>query len=299
MPNTLNYKHLYYFWVIAREGSLASASKTLNLAPQTLSGQLATLEESLGGLLFNRQGRQLTLTYLGKTVLRYADQMFQVAEELKQVSAMVTSRRSIQLSVGICTSIHKLVAYQLLEPALSLDQEVALTCKSGSLDYLMQQLESHHLDVVLGDQLPPAKSDRLMHWYELGQSTISIFAASALAERLRDNFPLSLDKQPILAATFNSPYFQQLMQWLGQQGVKPIIRAEVDDSALIKVFGANGLGAFAAPTVITDEVCRQYQVELVANIDAIQEKLFAITRNRFSSHPAVEAICKQHIEKTE
>ncbi|AZZ92591.1 LysR family transcriptional regulator [Hahella sp. KA22] len=291
MLKSLNFKHLYYFWVIAREGSLVAASKELNLAPQTLSGQLSSLEESLGGLLFNRKGRRMTLTQLGRLVLSYADDMFRVAGELQQVALLVTSGRSISLAVGISASIHKLFAYRMLEPALHLDREVKLSCRSGTVEHLVQELLSYRLDIVLADRLPPLHRDSQTHWRELESSSISLFAKPDLARTLRKNFPLSLDGQPLLATTLESPYFQQLMRWLGDHGVKPVIKAEIDDSALVKVFGARGLGVFAAPTVICEEVLRQYQVELVGSIEAVTERLYAVTRSARSGNPAVEAIC--------
>ncbi|ABC28548.1 Transcriptional regulator [Hahella chejuensis KCTC 2396] len=294
MPSSINFKHLYYFWVIAREGSLVAASRELNLAPQTLSGQLASLESQLGGLLFKRQGKQLVLTHLGHTALKYADEMFRVAEELKHVTSMITTQQAIKVSVGISASIHKLFAYRMLEPAMKLERQVDFSCQTGQVEYLVQELDHHRFDIVLADRLPTIQRSSSIHWYKLEESTISLFAAPSLARDLRSRFPKSLHGQPFLAATLESPYFHQLMQWLNNQGIKPIVRAEIDDSALIKVFGAHGLGVFAAPTIVADEVCRQYQVESIGNIDVVMENLFAITRSRLSGNLAVEAICKRY-----
>ncbi|MAL97476.1 LysR family transcriptional regulator [Hydrocarboniclastica marina] len=287
----LNYKHLHYFWVIAREGSIARASESLDLAPQTLSGQLASLEEAVGGLLFQRKGRNLVLTDLGRTVFSYTNEMFGVAEELKQVLNSNASERPVHLAVGIVASIHKLIAYRLIEPAMELDRQIVLRCSTGSLEHLMHDLKRYRLDLVLTDQLPKPDKDFAAHSFELVTSTISIFAAPALAGQLRPGFPGSLDNQPFLANVLESPYLHRLMQWLAEQGVRPRIRAEVDDSALIKVFASHGAGAFAAPTLIGDEVCRQYQVEEVGRIQSITESLFAITGKRRSGNPAVGAIC--------
>lgn len=293
--NNLNFRHLYYFWIIAREGSMAKASEVLNLAPQTLSGQLASFEEAAGGLLFKRKGRSLTLTDLGRTVFRYADEMFPVAEELKQVLGASAAERPVHFSIGISASIHKLIAYRLISPALELDQDVTFTSRTGSLEHLMRDLKQYQLDVILTDQLPLQDRDFPMYSYELGTSTISIFATPALATALRPDFPASLDGQPWLANIVESPYFHHLMQWLGEQGIRPRLRAEIDDSALIKVFGNHGLGLFAAPTLIAEEVCRQYQVESVGQIEAVTESLYGITCKRRSGNPAVRAICEQSL----
>lgn len=293
--NNLNFRHLYYFWIIAREGSLARASELLNLAPQTLSGQLASLEVAVGGLLFKRKGRSLVLTDLGRTVFDYANEMFPVAEELKQVLGAGHSNRPVHFSIGISASIHKLIAYRMISPALELEQEVTFTSRTGTLDHLMRDLKQYQLDVVLTDQLPIPDRDFPTYSYELGTSTISIFAAPVLAAQLGPGFPANLDGQPWLANIIESPYFNRLMQWLGEQGIRPHLRAEIDDSALIKVFANHGLGLFAAPTLIAGEVCRQYQVESVGKIDAITESLYCITGKRRSGNPAVRAICEQSL----
>ncbi len=292
MPSQLNYKHLHYFWIIAREGSLVAASKVLHLAPQTLSGQLAELESALGGLLFTRRGRKLEVTPLGKIVYNHAEEMFRIGEDLKRATDLMTSNRSIPLAAGISASIHKLLAYRLLEPALELDRKVHLTCQTASTDYLLEQLNRYQLDLVLTDRVPSIKREQHLHWYQLTSSTLSLFASAKLAGELRHDFPLSLDQQPFVASTLDLPYFNQLLQWFDNQDIKPAVQAEVDDSALMKVFGSHGMGIFAAPTIIADEVCRQYQVTCIGEVNEVKETLFAICRNRFSGNPAVEAICR-------
>ncbi|MFE8072450.1 LysR family transcriptional regulator [Marinobacteraceae bacterium S3BR75-40.1] len=294
MSRNLNLKHLYYFWAIAREGSIARAAEALNLAPQTLSGQLATFETALGGLLFHRSGRSMVLSDLGRSIWPYADDMFAIAGELEEVISGNRSDRPIHLAVGITASIHKLFAYHMIEPALQLSQEVQLKCRTGTLDYLMQDLKQQKLDVVLTDRLPAPDADFRIRQYTLEESTISLFAAPEVAAALREGFPNSLDGQAFLSNAPESPYFNTLLQWLEDQNIHVNIRAEVDDSALIKVFARQGLGIFSAPTVITDEVCRQYNVERIGQIDEVNERLHAITRANRTLNPAIQAICQPH-----
>ncbi|SDW26738.1 transcriptional activator NhaR [Marinobacter mobilis] len=297
MPGTLNYKHLYYFWVIAREGSLVRASELLDLAPQTLSSQLTALEESIGSLLFRREHRRLVLTDLGQTTFRYADEMFRVADELKSVLDSDPADRPLTLSVGVAASIHKLIAYQLLEPAIKLDRQVHISCHTGGLEALLRDLKSRRLDVVLSDRLPESNPEN--HWgiHTIGQSSISLFAIPELAAQLRDDFPQSMHNQAFLANAIRTPYAHQLMQWFHDQGIRLDVSVEIDDSALLKVFGRNGFGVFAAPTVIRDEVCRQYQVEMIGEVESVTDTLYAISRNQVQAHPAVEAICTQGASK--
>lgn len=295
MLQSLNFKHLYYFWVIAREGSLARAAQLLNLAPQTLSSQLTALESSLDSLLFRRENRRLVLTDLGQTVYRYADDMFRIADELKTVLDTRPDERALGLTAGVAASIHKLIAYQLLEPALTLTRPVRLSCRSGRPSQLLQDLKAGQLDVVLTDREPDAGMDDHCYVHPLGQTSITLFATPDLAATLQTGFPHSLQGQAFLANAVKAPYVRQLMQWFDEQGIRLDIRAEIDDSALIKVFGHQGYGVFAAPTVIADEVCRQYQVAAVGEVAEVRDQLYAVSRSRRNSHPAVAAICGQSL----
>ncbi|MDX5327335.1 MAG: LysR family transcriptional regulator [Marinobacter sp.] len=288
----LNLRHLYYFWVISREGSIAKASELLDLAPQTLSGQLATFEESVGGQLFSRERRRLVLTELGQLVQSYANDIFALTGELSETLRQAPADRPLRLAAGVSASIHKLIAFQLLQPALKLNRRVNLDCRTGRAEDLLLSLKRKELDVVLTDRMPQteAVTDRFAV-HPLTSSTISLFAAPEMAGRLRDDFPASLNHQPLLANATDAPYFQKLMNWLTISNVRMDLVARVDDSALIKVFGREGLGVFAAPTAIKEEVCRQYQVEEIAPVKAVTDQLYAITRSRKVAHEGVRAIC--------
>lgn len=288
----LNLRHLYYFWVISREGSIARASEVLDLAPQTLSGQLATFEQSVGGQLFSRRNRRLALTELGQVVRRYADDIFALTGELSETLRLAPADRPLSLSAGISASIHKLIAYQLLQPAMQLEREVHLDCRTGRAEDLLLSLKRGELDVILTDRMPTAEPSDRLAVHSLSSSTISLFAAPEMARDLRREFPRSLNHQPLLANVTDAPYFRKLMNWFTLNNVRMNLVARVDDSALIKVFGREGLGVFAAPTAIQNEVCRQYQVELIASLDDVTDQLYAVTRSRNLTHEAVRAICE-------
>lgn len=301
----LNLRHLYYFWVIAREGSIARASEALDLTPQTLSGQLTTFESTLGSALFRRANRSLQLTDFGQTVFGYADDMFETAQGLTDVLRQPPEDRPLRLSVGIAASIHKLIAYHLTEPALTLDREVHLSVRSGNTPELLKRLAQRGLDVVLTDRQPRSEEASHFRSHRLASSTMSLFAAPELAARLSRDFPASLDREPFLATSLDAPYVNALMNWFSNQGIRVKVAAEVDDSALIKVFARQGFGYFAAPTAIREEVCSQYHVEHVASIAEVTETLFAITRARGSHNAAVDELIRerpeleQNIEKNE
>jgi len=301
----LNFRHLFYFWTIAREGSIVRAAEHLDLTPQTLSGQLATFESALGGALFRRVNRSLQLTDFGRMVLGYADEMFQTAQALSDVLSQPPEERPLSLAIGIAASIHKLIAYHLAEPALMLKREVRLSCRSGDPDELLRRLAQRELDLVLTDRQPESSEAGRFRTYRLASSSMSLFAAPELAALIRPRFPASLDGKPFLANSLKAPYVTALMNWFGSQSIRVNVVAEVDDSALIKVFGRQGLGYFAAPSAISDEVCRQYQVEHIARIAEVRDTLYAVTRCGRSHNAAVAELIKERpelgdkLEKTE
>ena len=303
--DNLNFRHLYYFWTIARTGSIVRAAETLALTPQTLSGQLATFESALGNALFRRANRALQLTDFGQTVFSYADDMFQTAQALNDVLRQPPENRPLSLSVGIAASIHKLIAYRLTEPALSLSREVRLSCRTGDTAELLKRLGQRELDIVLTDRQPASGEAGQFRSHQLASSSMSLFAAPELAKMLTTDFPASLDRQPFLATSLDAPYISALMNWFSSQDIRVKVVAEVDDSALIKVFGREGLGYFAAPTAIRDEVCRQYQVVHVASIHEVRDTLYAVTRARGSHNAAVTELLRERtglndkIEKSE
>jgi LysR family transcriptional activator of nhaA len=292
----LNLRHLYYFWTIAREGSIVRAAEHLDLTPQTLSGQLATFEASLGSALFRRANRALQLTDFGQMVLGYAEEMFQAAQALSDVLRQPPENRPLSLAVGISASIHKLIAYHLTKPALDLSREVRLNCRTGTTAELLKRLSQRELDVVLTDRQPDSAQAGDVRTYRVASSSMSLFATPALAEQLTDNFPASLDRQPFLASSLDAPYVTALMNWFSSKNIRVKVIAEVDDSALIKVFGREGLGYFAAPTAIRDEVCRQYQVAHIARIDEVRDNLYAVTRARGSHNAAVAELIRERPE---
>lgn len=286
----LNYHHLLYFWTVAREGSIAKACRKLHLSQPTISNQLRQLERQVGGKLFQKAGRGLKLTDLGQLTFRYANEIFTLGKELVSALEGLPTEQPMLLRVGVTDAMPKLVVYRLLRPALRLTQPVRLVCREGNTNELLQQLAGHELDIVLTDS--PATSQVSVRAFShlLGQCGISLFGAPPLARRFRANFPESLDQAPLLMPTTNTALRRALDQWFDQQQLRPKIVAEFEDSALLKVFGQEGLGLFPAPSAISEEVQRQFKVKSVGTIEDVQERFFAISVERQLKHPAVVAI---------
>jgi LysR family transcriptional activator of nhaA len=286
----LNYHHLLYFHAVAREGSVTKAARTLRLAQPTLSGQIRKLEHALDEKLFARQGRNLVLTDVGRIVYRYADEIFSLGREMVDALRGRPSRRPARLLVGIADIVPKLVAHRLLEIALRLDEPVQLVLREGKPEELLGALATQAFDLVITDApLGPQVKVRAFN-HLLGECGVCFFAEPRLARRCRGRFPRSLDGAPMILPTENTVLRRSLEQWFEAVGVRPRVVAEVEDSALLKVFGQHGSGIFPAPEVMAAEVRRLHGVRSVGRTDAVRERFYAITVERRITHPAVAAI---------
>lgn len=286
----LNYQHLLYFWTVTREGSVSAAARKLRLAQSTVSAQLKALEGAFDVELFRRTAGKMVLTEAGSRVYRYADEIFALGDELRDSLAERSVARRSRLVVGVADVMPKLIVQQLLAPALRKDPELRLVCYEDRHDRLLADLALHDVDVVLSDT-PVANTDIIRaHSHLLGESGVSLFAKPKSAERLRRHFPRSLDGASVLVPIAPTSLRRALMKWFDANDVRPVIRGEFQDSALLTVFGGLGEGVFAAPTVLEDEIRSQHRVELVARIAEVTERSYAITVDRTRRHRAIAEI---------
>lgn len=286
----LNYNHLLYFWTVAKEGSIAKAADSLHLTPQTISGQLKTFEESIGEPLFQRAGRGLLITEMGRVVEQYANEIFSLGSELTQKVKSKQPGTQTIFNVGIVNSIPKLIAYKVLEPALQLDEPIKIICKEGDLDDLLGDLAVHKLDLVLSDRSISTELNVKAYSHELGSSELSFFGTEQLRKEYSGAFPKCLDGAPVLLPMNNHALRRRLDDWFDREGITPRVIAEFDDSALLKVFGEGGTGFFPAPTAMKSQIEAMYQVKAIDKINNVNEHFFLISPERKIKHPAVVAI---------
>ncbi|MEN8215784.1 MAG: transcriptional activator NhaR [Pseudomonadota bacterium] len=286
----VNYKHLYYFWAVAREGGVARASERLHLTPQTISGQLSLLEDYLGTALFTRVGRNLEITETGRLVLSYADEIFSLGGELEDVIHRLPDGRPQLFRVGVVDVLPKSIAHRILKPALQMPEPVRMICREASLDALLAELAVHRLDLVLADRpIPPTVSTRGFS-HKLGECAVSFFATEKLEKKLTGDFPRCLDGAPLLLPSSGNQLRSGIDQWLDKHRIHPHMIAEFDDSALMKAFGQEGAGIFIAPAAIEAEVEWQYQVTAIGRVDEVKEPFYAISVERRILHPVVSAV---------
>lgn len=285
-----NYNHLYYFWVVAKSGSIARAVETLFVTPQTVSGQLRILEESLNTKLFRKQGRGLVLTDGGAILLQYAEEMFRIGTEAENVFKGKAIQGQAVLRVGVSDAMPKLIAYRLLEPAFNMAQNIRLACREGLLEDLLGELAIHRLDLVIADRPLESQLNVRAYSHLLGESGVTFFAEAGLARRLRRGFPQSLAGAPMLAPDSQTLMRRALDQWFAAREIQPRLVGEFQDSALIMAFGQAGHGFFAAPSAIEAEIRRQHRVTSIAPGEGLRERFYAISVERKLKHPAVLAI---------
>lgn len=289
----MNFKHLRYFWVVAKAGGITRASEQLHTTPQTLSGQIKLLEEWLGHKLFSKAGRQLELTAQGRVALAYADEIFTLGAELE--SSVRNAREgspALEFRVGVADSVAKSVAYHLLEPALDVSDSVRMICHEGKFDDLLAQLALHRLDLVIADERMSRKVSVKAFNHTLGSSAMSFFCAPELRPMLKGPFPECLNEAPMLIQGAVSAVRQQFEHWLSIHQLRPRIVAEFDDSALMNAFGREGRGVFMSPTVLEAEIQAQFGVEVLGRTDELVEEFFAISVERRITHPCVAAITR-------
>ncbi|MDB2704987.1 transcriptional activator NhaR [Pseudomonadota bacterium] len=286
----MNYKHLHYFWVVAREGGVTRASEKLNLTPQTISGQLSLLESYYGVKLFNKVGRSLELSDIGQQVLSYADEIFSLGNELEQMLQELPDDRPQLLKVGIVDVVPKIIAHQILLPAVKQAGAIRMECREADLDTLLAELTLHRLDLVIAERPIPDRVSTRGVSHKLGQSSVSFFATQELQAQLTGDFPQCLHNAPMLFTNNRHKQGPSIEQWLAKYHIKPKVIAEFDDSALMKAFGQEGVGIFTGPTVFEHEFEGQHDVKVIGRTDEIYEAFYAIYIEKRVNPPIVKEI---------
>lgn len=289
----LNYHHLLYFWTVARTGSVTKACQELNLTQPAVSAQIRMLERAFGEKLFVKRGRNLVLTDVGRLVYRYADEIFLLGREMMETMAGRPSGRPQRLVVGVCDQVPKLIAFRLLEPVMRANDAVHLVIRDDKPDRLLADLAIHSLDLVISDQPVGASAKVRAFNHLLGETDVTIYGTPALHALYKRRFPESLDGAPFLLPPDGTVMHRSLAAWFDHVKVRPRVVAEIDDSAVLKVFGQGGIGLFAAPTAIEEDVMRQYDVKPVGRVESMKERFYAVSIERKITHPIVKEITSE------
>ncbi|WP_303785691.1 transcriptional activator NhaR [Azovibrio restrictus] len=287
----INHKHLFYFWKTAREGGVVKAGEALHVTPQTISGQIRLLEESLGVELFGRHGRSLELTETGRLVLEYAEEMFSLSAELEQIVRHYPAGRPTEFRVGVSDALPKSLVYQLLQPAVLQSDPVRIICREWRLERLLAALLEHRLDLVIADTpLTASGPEERVYSHHLGESGLSFLASRKLLDGELPPFPAGLGRLPLLLPGEDAALRQKLTGWLERQRLRPKVVGEFDDFALMVAFGQAGVGVFAVPTAIEAECLSNSGMVLLGRAAGIRSDYYAISMERRLTHPCVLSI---------
>lgn len=286
----LNYHHLLYFWVTAREGGLNKGAAKLRITHSTLSTQIHALEEFLGGELFQRRGRVLVLTPLGVDIASYADEIFHRGAELVEMArGRATKLRSV-LGVGVVGALPKTLAYRLLEPALSDSELGSIIVRQDNYERLLDDLGLSRLHLVLSDLPPPEGGPSRAFGHLLGETKIVIYGTRALARKYRDGFPQSLEGAPMLLPAAGTSLRRLLERWFTEKEVHVQVAGEFDDAAMMRAFGVKGRGLFPVRAALAAEVEEGHGAVPVGAMDGIRERYYAVSTERRVRHPAMLAL---------
>lgn len=290
MPH-LNYHHLRYFWVIATEGSMSRAAQRLNVSPSSLSVQIKALEDRLGQLLFERKGRALVLTEAGRIALDYANQVFQSGHEL--IEALTGLRPGHQaLRIGAVATLSRNFQIGLLRPLIGRDG-VELVIRSGGLVDLLAQLDGHKLDLVLANQ--PAVSDDTNEFQStlLAEQPLSLVSRPA-KKQAKLRFPDDLAHVPVVVPARGSAIRSSFDALVARAGIQPVILAEIDDMAMLRLMARESPGVtLVPPVVVVDELKAGVLVER-CRIPELREEFYAIMRRRLYPNPLLATLLKSH-----
>jgi LysR family transcriptional activator of nhaA len=289
MAAPFNYRHLYYFWVVAKEGGMTRAAARLGMAVQTVSAQVRALEQALGHALFKPAGRGMALTEAGVVALAHAEQIFELGEQLPDAVREAATGQGLRLAVGISDGLPKLVVRHLLQPALEAPN-VRLLCHEDEFDRLLGDLALHRLDVVLSDRAAPPNPNLRLYSHALGEAPLAWFAPVALAKKTKLPFPECLAGMPVLLPTGHSAVRPRLDQWFERQGLRPRIAGEFEDSALLAAFGRSGMGAFPVSRWSQEELQKDPGVRLLGDCPELLEHFYLISAERKIQHPLVQKL---------
>jgi len=289
----LNYHHLFYFWLTVKTGTVAAAAESLHLARPTVAAQIKDFEKAVGQPLFEKQGRGQVLTEFGKQVHQYADEIFAIGSELKEFVKRGHQGSRKRFVVGLPDVVPKHIVFELLKPALHMQDPPRTVCFEGKLEQLLADLALHKLDLIISDSPAPPSLKYKVYNHKLGECGLSMMAVPKLAKKYKKDFPFSLTDSPCLLPTDHTAVRRSLDIWMDQNEIYPDIIAEFEDSALLKVFGQAGEGIFPVPTAIEALVKKQYGVQLVGRIPEVRDKFYAISAEKRVQHEATLLVVRQ------
>ncbi|MBD1564319.1 transcriptional activator NhaR [Vibrio sp. SA48] len=290
----LNYNHLYYFWMVCKQGSVTKAAEALFLTPQTVTGQIKAFEERMDGKLTKRNGRSIEPTELGQLVFKYADRMFGLSYEMLDI-VNYSQRSNLLFDVGVADALSKRLVSKILLTTVPKDNSIHLRCFESTHEMLLEQLSQHKLDMILSDCPVNSSQSPGLFSKKLGESSMSFFCSGHLGDA---SFPAILEQRKLLIPGSRTAMGRNVLQWFDRQGLQPNILGEFDDVALMKAFARYHHDViFLAPSLYVSEVGDDLPLQLIGQIDDLKEEYYVIFAERMIQHPAVKNVCDADFSK--
>lgn len=274
----INYRHLYHFWAVAKEGHLTRAAENLHLSQSSISMQIRELEERLGHDLFIREGRTLKLTETGRLVLAYAESIFSLGNEMLAAVAAGEGQSRKRLRIGAVATLSRNFQDNFLRPLLG-TSDVHIQVESGSLEELVKRLAVHRLDVVLSNRAPLADSDQKLHVRRVARQAVWLLGPPRRS-KAPFRFPDDLTGVPLLLPGHNSDIRTQFDVLCEELELEVSVFAEVDDMAMLRLLARDsGSVALIPPVVVQDEL-RSGVLEEYCMVPDVHENFYAVTAER-------------------
>lgn len=274
----LNFHHLHYFWVVAKEGHLTRAARQLNVSQSALSSQIRQLQEQLGHELFTREGRSLRLTEFGHVVLEYAESIFNLGSELLSLTESGELERMQRLRIGSVATLSRNFQDNFLRPVIG-ESEIRLVLRSASLEELLELLGIHKLDLILSNRAVVSDSSTGWRCQQIAEQSVCIVGPPGdTANAFR--FPEDLVNAKLLLPGPSSDIRSQFDTRLSQMGIEISPYAEVDDMAMLRLLARDSGGLSVVPEVVVQDELKSGQLKKYCVLDGVVERFYAITAKR-------------------
>lgn len=284
----LNYNHLYYFWMVCKQGSVSKAADALFLTPQTVTGQIKALEERVNGKLTKRNGRSVEPTELGQLIYKYADRMFGLSYEMMDI-VNYSQRSNLLFDVGVADALSKHQVSRILMTAVPEDNRIHLRCFESTHELLLEQLSQHKLDMIISDCPVDSGQSPGLYSKKLGECSLCFYTHGHIQDV---RFPEILEQRKLLVPGSRTSMGRKVSQWFDQQGIQPSILGEFDDVALMKAFAkVNKEVLFLAPRLYLSEMGEETPMQALGDASDLKEEYFVIFAERMIQHPSVKSVC--------
>lgn len=289
----INYQHYFYFWSVARFGSITEASRQLRLSQPTISVQLKAFEEILGVALFERGHRKLRLTEAGEIAFKYGQQIFGLGQELLDVLEGKAENNNKEFRIGISDVVPKSLAYRLIEPSFKLEAGHAVSCFEDKTERLLAELAIGGVDIVISDRpIPPSVHVKAYNHF-VGESGVSFLGLPAHVSSFRRGFPNSLSAAPLLLPTNEAAIRIELNFWFEKLNIRPQSVISFQDRSLMKIAAREGQGILPVPSILEREIRAEFHLECIGRTNDVKERWYVISLERRLRNPTIVAILSQ------